>query len=154
MTTRAEAMKTIFIASLAVTLTPFVAAAQPGRWAGGGGWGGADCWSRIYDPSKTITLDGTVTSIEEIAPPRGMSQGIHAVLATKDAELTVLLAPSWYLDRQDNKLTVGDTVQVVGSRQTLDGKEVIVAKTVMKGDKVLRLRDDNGIPLWAGCRRQ
>jgi hypothetical protein len=130
------------------------AAQRPGRWTGGGGWRGAGCWSRIFDPSSVVTLDGTVSAIEEIAPPRGMSQGIHVVLATKDAELTILLAPSWYLDRQATNLAVGDTVQVIGSRQTLDGKEVIVAKTVAKGDKVLRLRDHNGMPLWAGCRRQ
>jgi len=148
-------MRAIVIASLVATLTPLVAAAQPGpcgHSSGSGGWGNAGHWGRIYDPGNVITLDGTVNAIEEFVPPRGMSNGMHLVLATKDAKRTILLGPSWYIEHQDTDLAVGDAVQVVGSRQTLDGQEVVIAKTVMKGNQLLRLRDDDGVPLWAGCR--
>jgi len=147
-------MKKFVIAALVIGLTPMVALAQRGPWAGSGGWGSDGHWGRIYDPSNVVTIDGTVSAIENFAPPRGMSQGVHLVLATKDGQLTILLGPSWYVDHQDATLAVGDTVQVVGSRTTLDGKEVVIAKSVVKGDQVLQLRDDNGVPLWAGCRRR
>ena len=71
-----------------------------------------------------------------------------------DANLTVLLGPSWYVEHQDINLAKGDPIQVGGSRQTLEGKEVIVAKTVARGEQLLRLQGDDGVPLWAGCRRR
>jgi hypothetical protein len=147
-------MEKFVIAALVIGLTPMAALAQRGPWAGSGGWGSDGHWGRIYNPSNVVTIDGTVSAIENFAPPRGMSQGVHLVLATKDGKLTILLGPAWYVDHQDATLAVGDTVQVVGARATLDGKDVIVAKSVTKGDQILQLRDDNGVPFWAGCRRR
>jgi len=43
--------------------------------------------------------------------------------------------------------------EVKGSRITYNGKPAIVAAEVKKGDTVLKLRDDNGIPVCAGWRR-
>ena len=33
------------------------------------------------------------------------------------------------------------------------GKPVIIVTEVKKGDTVMKLRDDNGIPVWSGWRR-
>jgi hypothetical protein len=44
-------------------------------------------------------------------------------------------------------------VEVKGSRVTIAGKPVVIAAEVKKGDETLKLRDDNGIPAWAGWRR-
>ena len=147
-------MKKFVFAALVIGLTPVVVLAQRGPWVGSGGWRNDGHWGHIYNPSNVVTIDGTVSAIENFAPPRGMSQGVHLVLATKDDKLTILLGPSWYVDHQDAILAVGDTVQVVGARATLDGKDVIVAKSVTQGDQILQLRDSNGVPLWAGCRRR
>jgi hypothetical protein len=40
----------------------------------------------------------------------------------------------------------------MGSRITYEGKPAIIAAEVKKGDEVLRLRDEKGIPVWAGRR--
>jgi hypothetical protein len=45
-------------------------------------------------------------------------------------------------------------VEVTGSRVTFRNKSAIIAAEVKKGDEVLRLRDSNGIPVWAGWRRR
>jgi hypothetical protein len=45
-------------------------------------------------------------------------------------------------------------VEVRGSRVTMGGKPVIIAAEVRKGDAVLTLRDDQGVPMWSGWRRQ
>ncbi len=40
-----------------------------------------------------------------------------------------------------------------GSRVTVAGKPALIAAEVTKGDALLKLRDDSGIPAWAGWRR-
>ena len=47
----------------------------------------------------------------------------------------------------------GDLVVVKGSRVTFAGNPAIIAAEVKKGDAVLKLRDENGFPAWAGWRK-
>ncbi|WP_421656575.1 hypothetical protein [Leptothermofonsia sp. ETS-13] len=47
-----------------------------------------------------------------------------------------------------------DAIEVRGSRITFDGQPILIAAEVKKGDQVLTWRDDAGIPVWAGWRRQ
>jgi hypothetical protein len=35
-----------------------------------------------------------------------------------------------------------------------DGKPTIIAAEVKKGDGILKLRDKNGFPMWAGWRKR
>jgi hypothetical protein len=44
-------------------------------------------------------------------------------------------------------------VEVKGSCITFGGNPAIIAAEVKKGDDVMKLRDDNGVPAWAGWRR-
>ena len=59
------------------------------------------------------------------------------------------LGPSWYVDEQHLKVARGDRLEVTGSRMTRAGKSVLIAAQVKKGDQVLPLRDDRGIPRWS-----
>jgi hypothetical protein len=47
----------------------------------------------------------------------------------------------------------GDALSVVGSKITMDGKQVVIAREITKGDQVLTLRDPQGLPLWSGRGR-
>lgn len=47
----------------------------------------------------------------------------------------------------------GDVIEVKGSRVTVAGKQVVIAAEVKKGDALLKLRDDSGVPVWSGWRR-
>lgn len=40
-----------------------------------------------------------------------------------------------------------------GSRVNIMGRPALIASELKKGDSVLKLRDENGIPVWAGWRR-
>jgi hypothetical protein len=51
------------------------------------------------------------------------------------------------------QIVAGDKIEVKGSRITYQGKPAIIAAEIHKGDEVLMLRDANGIPMWAGWRR-
>jgi len=63
------------------------------------------------------------------------------------------LGPQWYLENQDVKIEPTDKVEIKGSRVTMQGQPALIVAEVKKGDEVLKLRDDAGIPLWAGWRK-
>jgi hypothetical protein len=119
--------------------------------AGGGGWFGGP-YGRIYDVKTVQTVKGAITEIQRVAPMRGMSEGVHITLKTDQGVADVHLGPAWYLDHQDTQLAVGDHVDVRGSRVMLEGKPVVIAAEVKKGGEVLKLRDDQGLPMWRGWR--
>lgn len=135
-----------------------VAAAEPAKgrgmtWQGSGGWGMGSPYARTYDVKAVETVSGTVVRVERITPMRGMSAGVHMVLKTDAGEFSVHLGPAWYIERQDVKLAPGDTVQVKGARVTFQGKPAIIAAEIRKGDEILPLRNDAGVPAWSGWRR-
>jgi hypothetical protein len=76
------------------------------------------------------------------------------MLKTEDETISVHLGPGWYIENQDVKIQPKDKLEVKGSRVTFEGKPVIIAAEVKKGDEVLKLRDKNGFPLWSGWRRR
>jgi hypothetical protein len=73
---------------------------------------------------------------------------------TDKETISVHLGPSWYLENQDVKIEPKDRVEVKGSRVTFAGNPAMIAAEVKKGDEVLKLRDDNGFPVWSGWRRR
>jgi hypothetical protein len=131
--------------------------AQPGMGPGGGqgqGWGTGDPYSRMYNPKTVETLSGEVVSLEKFTPEKKMSYGVHFTLKTAKETIPVHLGPSWYVEKQAVAVAPGDKVEVNGSRITYEGKPAIIAAEVKKGGQVLKLRDANGAPAWAGQRWQ
>jgi len=123
-----------------------------GRCRGGGAGGGLQ--GRLYDPRTVENVSGEVLSLDR-APGRGAMVGIHANLKSDKGEtIAVHLGPGWYVDRQAVTLRQGDKISVQGSRITFDGKPAIIAAEVTKDGQILRLRDENGVPAWAGARRR
>ena len=128
---------------------------RPGMmWRGSGGWGPGTPYYKMYDPKALETISGEVTSVDRITPNKGMAAGIHMIVKTEKETISVHLGPSWYLENQDVKIEPKDKVEVKGSRTTFAGKPAIIAAEVRKGDDVLKLRDDNGFPVWSGWRRR
>lgn len=151
-------MRTARIISVAVALSVlFVSSgALAGPWKGSrgsGGWGMGSSYQRMYNPATVETVSGVVESVDRVTPMKGMYAGIHLVLKTDKEAIAVHLGPEWYFERQDVKLEKGDKIEVKGSRITFDGKPAIIAAECKKGDNVLILRDNAGIPAWAGWRR-
>jgi hypothetical protein len=105
---------------------------------------------RNYDSKTVETLQGKVLSVEKMQQ-RG--RGIHLMLQTDKETISVHLGPSWYIDKQTPKIEANDTITVTGSRVTVGGKPAIIAAQVKKGSEVLKLRDDNGVPVWSRGRR-
>jgi hypothetical protein len=105
---------------------------------------------RFFDPNTVETVSGNVVKVQR-GPMRKGGKGnfVRFTLQTDKGPLPVFLGPASYVDAQAVKLSAGDNVQVKGSRLTgPKGKTTITAIEVMKGDQVLKLRDDQGKPLW------
>lgn len=105
---------------------------------------------RNYDPKTVETVQGKVLSVETMQQ-RG--RGVHLTLQTDKETVAVHLGPSWYIDKQTPKIETNDTITVTGSRITFEGKPAIIAAQVKKGNEVLNLRDENGIPVWRRAGR-
>ena len=108
----------------------------------------------MYDPKTLETVKGEVVSVEKFTPAKGMSSGVHLLLKTGKETISVHLGPSWYLENQDAQVEPKDKIEITGSRLTLDGKPVLIAAEVKKGGGILKLRDENGVPMWAGWRKR
>lgn len=136
-----------------VTAASVVSAAPWRGWKGSGGWGMGGSYCSMYDVKTVETFAGDVVSVDKITPRRGMSYGIALTVKGDKETIPVHLGPAWYIERLDIKILPGDAITVTGSRVTFNGKPAILAVELKKGNETLKLREENGTPVWAGWRR-
>jgi len=145
----------IVLLAAGVALVPFEGHARGGiKWRGSGGWGAGMPYCRIYNTSTALTLKGEVVSVDKFVPMKGMSDGLHLTLKTKEGTIPVHIGPVWFLERQDFPIEAGDTIEADGSKVDFEGKPALIASEIRKGDKSLALRDPSGLPVWSGWRRR
>ncbi|MGB8340382.1 MAG: hypothetical protein WCE51_02235 [Chthoniobacterales bacterium] len=108
---------------------------------------------RNYNPKTVETLQGKVLSVEKTSPPAQRGHGVHLMLQTDKETIEVHLGPAGYLEKQAMQIAANDAITVTGSRVMMDGKPAIIAGQIKKGDEVLKLRDENGVPAWSAGRR-
>lgn len=108
---------------------------------------------RLFNPKSVETVQGKVSRVETPSSRRQDGQVVVIVLATPKGELFVHLGPRWYLDQQPLKLKPEDTIRVTGSRVMVQGKSVILASEIKRGNEKMVLRKEDGTPVWAGQRR-
>jgi len=141
------------IAALLGVLTAPETYAQRGPQRGAGhGWGRQSQYTRLYNTNTVETITGEVVSVEKFTPADGMGSGVHLLVKTDKETISVHLGPSWFIDNQDTKVGPKDKLEIKGSRVTFQEKPAIIAAEIKKGDEILKLRDDAGIPAWAGWR--
>ena len=125
------------------------------KWQGSGGWGMGTPYQRMYDPTKVVTITGTVEAVETMAPMKGMHRAVSLMVKMDTETIPVHLGPKWYIERLDTKFQKGDVVEVRGSRVILNNRTIIIAAEIKmeKSPHIIVLRDDAGIPVWAGWRK-
>jgi hypothetical protein len=106
----------------------------------------------MYDKSTEITVKGEVTDVSTQTGHHGMS-GVHITVKGDTGSIAVHLGPAAFLEEQHLVIAKGDIVEVVGSKVKMADGEAVLARTVKKGETVTVLRDENGMPKWAGMRR-
>lgn len=108
---------------------------------GGGGMGQG--MGMKYDLSKEVTLNGKVTEVTKI-PHGNKGDGIHLTFQSENETFTVMLGPSFYLDKQTVKVGKDDTITIIGSKMG----NMLLAREVTKDGQKLVLRTETGAPLW------
>jgi hypothetical protein len=142
----------ILAALCGVWLLPLHSPAQDQPTRDRAAWGRDSEFARIYDPETVETITGDVLEVAYFTPRRAGGRGLHISLKSETETIPIHLGPEWFLENQELQLAVNDKLTVTGSRVTYDGKPAIIAGEVRKGDQVLELRDDRGIPRWAASR--
>ena len=104
-----------------------------------------------YDPATEATVTGVVEEVVHVPAPGRGPGGIHVMLRGDAAPFEVRLGPVSYLRAQRFEVSKGDTLTVVGSKQTSDGRDVIIAREVTKDGMTLTLRNAKGVPAWSGA---
>lgn len=104
-----------------------------------------------YDTTTEVTLRGTIAEVESHKGRMGWA-GTHLVVNFETERLSVHLGPSNYLVQQGFSFAAGEQIEVTGSRIKLEGSDVLIAREIKKGDKVLTLRNAQGIPAWSRNR--
>jgi hypothetical protein len=136
----------------------FPALAQTGPGGGGRGMGmGGGMGPRLYNPQTVTTVTGQVEKLADL-PSMGGGGGMGmqyrgVTLKTDQGSLLVHLGPGWYLDEKKFSITAGDTVEVTGSKVTLNNQPALIAREVKVNGTTLKLRDDQGLPVWRGMGR-
>jgi len=135
-------MKTLKLLSVSIVIAGLASAAyaQGGMRRGGGN----------YNPATETTLTGTVDSVNQLPSPGRGGGGLHLILTASTGPIDVRVGPASFVSSHNVTFTKGDTLTVVGSRVTLAGQEVVIAREIKKGDQVLTLRDAKGFPMWSG----
>jgi phage terminase large subunit-like protein len=148
---------TTLMVMISILTFPFATesfAQQGMKWQGSGNWGPGTQYGRLYNAQTLESITGEVIVVDTITPIKGMSSGVHLVVKADKETISVHLGPAWYIQRQDMKIVPSDKVEITGSRITFEGKPALIAAEVKKGTEVLKLRDENGFPVWSGWRRR
>jgi DNA/RNA endonuclease YhcR with UshA esterase domain len=103
-----------------------------------------------YDPSKAETIRGEVVGVKEFPSRNGMRKGVGLELNTGGQTILVHLGPRFYIDQQTVKIAAGDKVEITGVKTVIRGQDAFLAGEVRKSGQALELRDEKGVPLWAG----
>jgi hypothetical protein len=150
-------MKKTMIGGIIIIVLALVGSglAQPipgGRMGIGSGMG-----PRLYNPQTVTTIKGPVEKVEELpSMARGGGRGMMyrgVLLKTDQGSLLVHLGPGWYLDEQKFTVKAGDTLEATGSKVTLNNQPAMIAREIKVHGKTLKLRDDQGFPVWRGMGR-
>ena len=107
---------------------------------------------KIFDPKTITTITGKIVKAEPVLEP-GFGMRLQLLVYTdKKGIQQVYLGPIWYIEGsgQEKRFKAGDEVTVSGSQVTLNDEPYIIATTVKRGNGVLRLRNNDGVPAWVG----
>ena len=90
-----------------------------------------------YEVSSETTITGTVEDV--LQPHMGRMMGTHLIVKTATETIEVHVGPSDFVTKEGFTFAKGDSIQVLGSKVTIDGKEALISREVTKDGKTLTL---------------
>jgi sporulation protein YlmC with PRC-barrel domain len=124
----------------------------PGQTGAGAmsAWQANSTYNQRFDPSKVITIEGTIERVSSFEPESGAAPGVQLNVKTDDGKTMIVhTGPKQHIDQQELKFDQGKKVKITGSKVQLDGQTVILATKVTADDKSVDLRDVQGKPRWS-----
>lgn len=104
-----------------------------------------------YNPQTEVSVKGTVEDVQQQQGRHGW-MGTHLLLKTDSGTMDVHVGPSAYITENHFSFAKGDAIEVIGSKVTIQDKEALLARQIVKEGKTLVLRNAQGIPEWSGGR--
>lgn len=105
---------------------------------------------RLAEPVALRSLKGNVQSVAQ------EGQTLYVTLRDGGEDVVVQLGPAPYIAGKGVTVAAGDAVEVKGAKAFLaSGGKAIVATDLYKGGTRVKLREEDGTPLWGlkgGCR--
>ena len=102
-----------------------------------------------YDTANEVKIKGVIVEVREVP---GEFEGTHLVVKTDTKTVVVHVAPTDFLKEIDTSFNKGDEVVVLGAKAPDAPEEEILAREITDGNNTATLRDDKGVPIWAGWK--
>ena len=134
--------------SLVLVITAVFGLLAAGAALSQGGRGRRIHYSKLFDPGTITTVSGKVLKVMPVISGNGRNYCLHSLLTTPKGQVTAVLAPQNYLATKGLTLKPGDRITATGSLVTIQGKPFLLV-TEMRGDRTMKLREENGRPAWA-----
>lgn len=100
-----------------------------------------------YDASTETKMKGTIEDLK--LPEKGHEKEIvHLVMKNGDQTVDLYLCPKSFMDDMGVTFSKGDEIAFTGSKVSLNGADMMLAREVVKGQDTLILRDGKGKPVW------
>ena len=131
-------LKALFIAAVMAWISSAALGQRPGKTTG-----------PKYDAANEVKIKGVIVEVREVP---GEFEGLHLVVKTDAKTVLVHVAPSEFLKEIDTSFNKGDQVEVVGAKAPDAPDEEILAREIIDGSNTATLRDDKGVPIWAGWK--
>ncbi len=106
-----------------------------------------DYYSRLYNPADVIYARSFVYGLRYV-PLQNNETAVLAKLRIGSSFPYVYLGSSRFLDNNNLNVDIVDSIAVTASVASVNGRHVLIAKELWRGDQHLVLLDDQGRPRW------
>jgi sporulation protein YlmC with PRC-barrel domain len=117
------------------------------------GWGVYTEYGKMFSPDNIETIRGDVVGVDRIIPIAGMSEGVGLRLRKNGDTYVIHLGPAWYFENQGYKIWEDGSVDVAsvevkGAKAKIGNMTVYIATEISRDQETIKLRDDQGCPVW------
>jgi hypothetical protein len=91
-------------------------------------------------PLQAATVKGEVISIQKVNFVTQSAPHLQFILRTEQGEYAIQAGSEWYLEYQGVRLFTGETVEVEGPIEEIEGKKIIRAERLTINETVIILK--------------
>lgn len=103
-----------------------------------------------YNASQEKELEGTIVRVEKMkVNTEGWSYALILHLQTENGEVRAFLGPEWYLEQNRIQLRENMKIKLHGAPTVVEGTSYLVVREMEMEKNKIRLRDEDGLPLWS-----